>query len=100
MYCVLACTIVPATSFRNSAPLRFCAIVVYACKAAAINERAEAYRCYAVGNCYACQTAAITERKRAYRRDTVGNCYACQTAAIAERVRRDYFNIVTYSYGC
>ena len=63
MDCVLACLIVPHTSFRDGAPLRFCTFVVYAC-----------------------QNAAILERPIAYRRDTVRDRYARQATATAERI--------------
>lgn len=92
MDCVTASIIVPIASLRNVAPLRFRAIVVYACKSATTTERIIAYRRNATTDCHACQAAATTKRRIAYRRDTVGNGYTCQAATTTERkitYRRD-----------
>ena len=88
MDCVIASIIVPHTSFRDGTPLRFCAIVVYACQATATRERTIAYRRDTVRYCCTCQAAATIERISSYRGDTSvsryhtgfttqNQCFAC-----------------------
>ena len=90
--CVLAGSHVPIASLRNSIPLRFRAVVLDCCQAAATPERPIAYRGNTTADCYTCQPNANIKRHFAYRRNAIWNCYTCQAAATPERriaYRRD-----------
>ena len=95
MNCVLAGSHVPIASLRNSIPLRFRAVVLDCCQAAATPERRIAYRrdasvyryhtVFATQNqCFACGFDNTIPLAVLFS-IAYSNFYACQAAATIER---------------